>query len=240
MPRPKANQQIDLQSAILAVAWKQMSELGASSLTLRGIARELRITAPAIYNYFASRDELVTALIIEAYQEFGDAQLASIADLPAGDFSARLRATGAAYRQWAITHPQRYQLIFGTPIPGYHAPIDRVMPVAARSLTALVGVLESARLAGVLIPEGEPRLDDALRQQLGAWRQMHPVGDVYVLYLALVIWSRVHGLVMIEISNQYPPFLEDPAQIYRRELELLIQQVLWPVADTQDSQRVRR
>jgi AcrR family transcriptional regulator len=226
MPRPKLSQQIDLQAAIKETALHQIGENGAASLSLRAIARELHITAPAIYNHYPSRDDLVTALIIDAYTSLGDAQFAALAGLPADDHAGKLGALGLAYRAWAVAYPQRYLLIFGSPIPGYHCPPESSMPVAARSLSALVGVLEDARRLGDLLPEAEPRLTTALRQQLAAWQALHPVADIYGLYLALVIWSRVHGLVMLEIDNQYPPFIQDPGLIFRREVDMIVRQYL--------------
>jgi AcrR family transcriptional regulator len=226
VPRPKLSQQIDLQAAIKDTALSQIGEHGAASLSLRAIARELHITAPAIYNHYPSRDELVTALIIDSYTSLGDAQFAALEELPVDDHAGKLGALGVAYRDWAINYPQRYLLIFGSPIPGYHCPPERSMPVAARSLSALVGVLEAARHAGVLLPEDRPRLLAELRQQLAAWQSLHPSADAYVLYLALVIWSRVHGLVMLEIDNQYPPFIQDPGLIFRREVDMMVRQYL--------------
>ena len=133
MPRPKKSQSGNLREEILATAWQQISEEGASALSLRGIARQLSITAPAIYNYFPRRDDLVTELIIDAFLSFGDAQIAALQAIPTGDHTGRLRALGLAYRQWAVSYPQRYMLIFGAPIPGYAAPAERTTPAAARA-----------------------------------------------------------------------------------------------------------
>ena len=133
MARPRRTaQQTDLQEVIKETAWRQIAEFGAPTLSLRAIARELGITAPAIYNYFPRRDDLVTALIIDAYTSFGDSQLAARDAVPADELVGRVMATGLAYRQWALDYPQRYQLIFGTPIPGYTAPMAQVFPAAAR------------------------------------------------------------------------------------------------------------
>jgi len=133
MARPRRTaQQTDLQEIIKETAWRQIAEFGAPTLSLRAIARELGITAPAIYNYFPRRDDLVTALIIDAYTSFGDSQLAARDAVPADELVGRVMATGLAYRQWALDYPQRYQLIFGTPIPGYTAPMAQVFPAAAR------------------------------------------------------------------------------------------------------------
>src|SRR6266496_368298 len=114
MVRPIKKKQIpNLQEAIKATAWKQIAEFGASALSLRAIARELKITAPAIYNYFPDRDALVTALIIDAFTSFGDWQFEARDTVPREDLLGRLNAIGLAYRDWAHTYPQRYQLIFG-------------------------------------------------------------------------------------------------------------------------------
>src|SRR6266508_3788019 len=123
MVRPVKRKQIpNLQEAIKETAWKQIAEFGAPALSLRAIARDLKITAPAIYNYFPDRDALVTALIIDAFSSFGDSQLEARDSVPAEDPDGQFQAIGIAYRDWAHTYPQRYQLIFGTPIPGYEAP----------------------------------------------------------------------------------------------------------------------
>ena len=151
MVRPVKKKQIpNLQEAIKETAWKQIAEFGTPALSLRAIARELKITAPAIYNYFPSRDPLVTALIVDAYTSFGNSQIEARDSVPAEDHVDRMSAIGNAYRNWAHTYPQRYQLIFGTPIPGYEAPMMEVLPSAARSLSALVSVVEQLRVAGKL------------------------------------------------------------------------------------------
>jgi AcrR family transcriptional regulator len=211
---------------IKAVAWKQIAEYGAAALSLRAIAREMDITAPALYRYYQDRDALVTALIVDAFTSLGDSQVASLTDLPPDDHVGRLRATGLAYRQWALTYPQRYLLIFGTPLPGYHAPVEITQPVAARSLRPLMDVLDAAWKAGALKKECPPTLTPMLRAQINDWASLRPVEDAYVLYLALVIWSRVHGLVMIEISNQYPPPIQDTGEIFNREIEMILKEYL--------------
>src|SRR5215510_8108550 len=132
MVRPIKNKQIpNLQEAIKETAWKQIAEFGASSLSLRAIARELNITAPAIYNYFPDRDALVTALITDAYTSFGDWQIEAADAISINKFAERLKAIGLAYRDWAHAYPQRYELIFGTPIPGYEAPLEKIFPSSA-------------------------------------------------------------------------------------------------------------
>src|SRR5215216_7451171 len=159
MVRPTKKKQIpNLQEAIKETAWKQIAEYGAPALSLRAIARELNISAPAIYNYFSDRDALVTALIIDAYTSFGDSQIQARDAVPASNVSERMEAIGIAYRTWAHTYPQRYQLIFGTPIPGYEAPVMDVLPSAARSLSALVSVVEQLRVTRKLKIKSFPKV----------------------------------------------------------------------------------
>jgi AcrR family transcriptional regulator len=223
-PRPNRRFSIsDLRQRIITTAWQQIAAEGAPALSLRAIARALNISAPAIYNYFPDRDGLVTALIVEAFTSFGDAQAESIAAFPAGDHASRLRALGLAYRQWAITYPERYQLIFGTPIAGYHAPVDIIMPAAACSLEVLVGVLADANAAGRLQMDHVNPITPPLESMLKNWQpSLDPDILIEVLFIALVTWGRVHGLVSLEISNQFPPFIIDAGEIYRREVERIV------------------
>ena len=217
----------DLQQAIKDTAWQQIAQHGAAALSLRAIARQLGITAPAIYNYFHRRDDLVTVLIKDAYLSFGDSQQAAIRDLPAEDYHLQLITLGLAYREWAIAFPERYQLIFGTPIAGYHAPLAEILPAAARSLSILIHVLASAREAGQLRLEASIPLGDNLQSMLNSGRELHQVSEE-VLYQAIIVWSRVHGLVSIEIGHQFPVFITDAGELFRREVQVLCSQVLEP------------
>jgi AcrR family transcriptional regulator len=227
MVRPIKKKQIpNLQEAIKETAWKQIAELGASAFSLRAIARELKITAPAIYNYFPSRDDLVTALIVDAYNSLADSQEAALVELSLNEHAARLSALGLAYRGWAVTHPQRYLLIFGTPIPGYHAPEEATLPPAARALNPLIGVLQSAREDDRLRIERLAPLMHKLKSMLNDWKKFVGEVDIEALYLTLVIWSRVHGLVMLEIGNHIPPFVDDPAEVFQREIHNIVIQYL--------------
>jgi len=219
MVRPKRNDQHpDLQEAIKETAWIQIAEYGASALSLRAIARELGITAPAIYNYFQRRDDLVTALIIDAYTSFGDSQLAARDALPPEDLVGRLIAIGVAYRLWALAYPQRYQLIFGTPIPGYSAPMEKVFPSAARSLGALVSVVEALRVAGKLKAENFPKIAPGFEAKFEMWKRFGGEADVLSLAVAILVWSQVHGLVSLEIAGNLPPFGLNGDALYRYKL----------------------
>lgn len=227
MARPvKLQQTPNLGEAIKQTAWQQIAENGAPALSLRAIARALAITAPAIYNYYPDRDALVTALIIDAYTSFGDAQLAARDALPAHDLTGRLHAIGLAYRQWAITYPERYQLIFGTPIPGYVVPHEQVHPVAARALSALVSVIDALRLVGRLHAPNVPDIHPASLPAFAQWQRSGGDCAIQSLAVAVLIWARVHGLVSLEIGNSIPPFGPDGAMLYEYELATIKQQFI--------------
>jgi AcrR family transcriptional regulator len=219
MVRPiKKNQIPHLQEAIKETAWKQLAQYGAPALSLRAIARELKISAPAIYNYFPDRDALVTALIIDAYTSFGDWQLEARDSAPSNSSGKKLEAIGLAYRNWAHTYPERYQLIFGTPIPGYKPPAEEVFPSSARSISALFSVVEELRAAGKLNMDSFPVINEKYRAYYELWRtylgEVHP----HSLFVAMNIWSRVHGIVSLEIQGNLPPFGEQGDALYRFEL----------------------
>ena len=227
MVRPIKIKQIpNLQEAIKETAWKQIAEYGAPALSLRAIARELKITAPAIYNYFPDRDALVTALIVDAFTSFGDWQLKARDSLPEEDLPGRMEAIGLAYRDWAHAFPQRYQLIFGTPIPGYQGPIEKIFPSSARSLSALVSVVEGLRVAGKLNVDSFPKVKSEHKISFEMWKTYGGNADILSLSVAMLIWARVHGIVSLEIQGNLPPFGPKGDGLYRYELQSIYRQFI--------------
>lgn len=227
-PRPRKEGYPNLEEAIRQTAWRQIARVGAPALSLRGIARDLGITAPAIYNYYPDRDALVTALIIEAYTSFGDVQLAARDSVPPDDLEGRLEAIGRAYRQWALAYPERYQLIFGTPLPGYVAPMEQILPSAARSLSALVSVIDALRQAGRLNAPDFPAVHPDFQLAFERWKQFGGEYDTLSLSVAILIWARVHGIVSLEIGRQIPAFGPDGAGLYEYEMRFLSRQFILP------------
>ena len=219
MARPTKKEQIpNLAEAIKDTAWAQIARKGAAALSLRAIARKLGITAPAIYNYYPDRDALVTALIVDAFTSLGESQKQTIRDLSKNDLAGRFTALGLAYRNWALTYPQRYQLIFGTPLSNYEAPAEITLPVASQSLLPLLETIQSFSDAGRLRTDLLAPRTPALDAMLLAWHEVLPGMDLEVLYAGLITWSRVHGLVSMEIGNHLPSFFTDPGEIFRREI----------------------
>jgi AcrR family transcriptional regulator len=225
MMRPKRSQQHpNLKKAIKETARNQIAKRGAAALSLRAIARELSITAPAIYNYFPSRDDLVTALIVDAYHSLA-AALAEARDAKHEDHAASIIASANAYRGWALTHPEQYGLIFGTPIPGYHAPMEVTGPAAAESMLELIQVLDAAYQDGVLSPAEPP---PALLTLLQPWvDQLEYPGPPSVVHLALACWAQIHGLVSLELFGHLAPTPEygDVDALFEAEIQATVERM---------------
>jgi len=227
MVRPVKKKQIpNLDEAIKEAAWKQITEFGAPALSLRAIARELNITAPAIYNYFPDRDALVTALIIDAYTSFGDWQIEARDSVNADDHSGRVKAIGSAYRNWAHTYPQRYQLIFGTPIPNYQPSAEKIFPSSVRSISALFSVVEDIRTAGKLNAGKYSDVNSDYKAHYAMWKTH--VGELHLstMFVAMLIWSRVHGIVSLEIQGNLPPIGKNGDELYLFELKSIAKQFI--------------
>jgi len=203
---------------IKAVAWGQIAKYGAPALSLRAIAREMELTAPALYRYFQDRDALVTALVIDAFNSFGDALEAGRSSRLESDHAGRLQAIGRAYREWAAAYPQRYSLIFGTPIRGY-CPAPETAPAGRRAFGVLLAALNDAHRAGALrLPMEYGRNPQSLDARLEILRREAEIPyPAAVVQLALATWSHVHGLVSLEIIGQLPGFLGDQAPVFVEE-----------------------
>src|SRR3712207_1688537 len=137
----------EVTAEITAVARRQLAEVGAAGLSLRAVAREVGMASSAVYRYFASRDELLTRLIIDGYDALGAA--AEDADDPEAAPQERWLEVCRAVRTWARTHPHEYALLYGSPVPGYAAPRDTV-PAAARVGVVLGRILGDAASSGAL------------------------------------------------------------------------------------------
>lgn len=150
-PRERYRRQVRAEA--LEHAWAQVEASGAAGLSVNAIAKSMGISGPALYRYFSSRDELITELITEAYQGMADAMRAAAAGSSKRD---RVAALAGAVRRWALEMPHRYFLIYGTPVPGYHAPPQTT--AIARSMMDLL--LEAFR-------ETEPK------RALRFWTRLH-------------------------------------------------------------------
>ena len=189
----------ELTRAILDLAGRQLAEVGPAALSVRRIARELEMASSAVYRYFPSRDALLTALIVEGYDDLGArAEAADAAVEPRSRHDLRWRAVAYAMRDWAREQPHRYALLYGSPVPGYAAPQDTVTPATrvTRQLLAIVRDAEQAgvRPIGVLpVPPAESAAVRPVATMLAP-----PLSDEMTLR-ALTAWATLFGHVSLEL-----------------------------------------
>ncbi|MFD6363883.1 TetR/AcrR family transcriptional regulator [Streptomyces roseolus] len=221
----RARARVEITAAIKDEARRQLAAEGAAKLSLRAVARELGMVSSALYRYFPSRDELLTALIIDAYDAVGaaaeQAHAAAVRTAP-GDHLAQWTAVCRAVRAWALAHPHEYALIYGSPVPGYTAPRDTVGP-AARVALLLVGTARAVHGAeGVALPP----LPDALVPE--AERLAADVAPDLPPALAVALasaWAQLFGLVSFEVFGQFHRVVEDRDAFFAAAAERLGREV---------------
>src|SRR5262245_34376835 len=137
MPPAKAvrgRARAEITKEIVAAGRRQLATDGAAALSLRAVARELGMVSSAVYRYVASRDDLLTLLIIEAYDALGAAVEVAAAPGRGRTPAGRFFAAGRAVRAWAVANPHEYALLYGSPVPGYQAPQDTIGPASRTTL----------------------------------------------------------------------------------------------------------
>ncbi len=211
---------------IKAIALKQIAESGAASLSLGAIAREMDLTTPALYRYFPSRNDLIAALIGDAYSSFNTMLETTRDAISPGDHAGRFRALCLAYHSWAVTHPQQYFLIFGNPVPGYKLDAD-VGRVADRSFLILLEVLKAADRAGRIGPASQKLpLPSGLKAQLAAVQHGGKSYSPKVMMLALVSWTFIHGVTSLDLYQRYSLILADKTgEFVQLEVDRLMQSI---------------
>ncbi|WP_067467488.1 TetR/AcrR family transcriptional regulator [Nocardia amamiensis] len=205
---------------IKTIAMNLLAEGGPDAISLRAIAREMGMTAGAVYGYYATRDDLISTLISDVYTALVDRLEAARDAVPAEDPAGRIVAWGEAVRDWAVERPAEFRLIYGDPVPGYQPPPGG--PAAAAELRACTGLVG---LAAAAWPHA------AQRQTMGecAWsdfdadltehvRAGFPALPPDALALALRMWGRMHGLIALEVYGHLRPQSRAPAKLFRAEM----------------------
>lgn len=191
---------LELTRAITASARRQLAEVGPAALSVRAVARDLGMASSATYRYFRTRDELLTALLIEAYDELGEA----VENADAGveertELARRWRAACHAVRDWAVTHPHEYALLYGSPVPGYAAP-ETTVPAASRVPMVLLALTHDAQEAGCAL--GTPAID-VPPAEVAALAGIRTLTDFVIdderLVRSLMAWATLFGHVSLEL-----------------------------------------
>jgi AcrR family transcriptional regulator len=212
-PNRREKKRIATLDEIRATAWQQIAEAGAAALSLRGIAREMGMTAPALYRYYKDRDSLITALLIDAFTAFTGALENGRDAYAAADHAGRFRAICKSYFDWAMQNPQRYALMFGTPIPDQLF-ASELGPVAQRSFLVLQGVIGEAHSAGILRGEITAlRLPARLRSRYEALKTMGMPYVPLVTHLAL-LYQYLSGFLAEQVESFVDIEIERMARIF--------------------------
>jgi AcrR family transcriptional regulator len=204
----------ELTREIKEGARRQLAATGAGGISLRAVARELGMVSSALYRYYPSRDDLLTALIIDAYDAIGEAAERAIGDGKPDESWGRDRWLAAchAIRGWALAHPHEYALIYGSPVPGYRAPEATIGP-ASRVPLAFAGVLAVATEAGELGDDagahaGPDAAADALAAGLAEQAAVLSAALTTsvapeVLVRAVIAWTQLFGMISWELFGQF-------------------------------------
>jgi AcrR family transcriptional regulator len=194
----RAQARATMVDEIKAAARRHLATDGAN-LSLRAVARDMGMVSSALYRYFASRDDLLTALIVDGYDGLGAAVEQADAAVPRADLRGRWVADCMAVRAWALAHPAEYALLFGSPVPGYAAPVDTTVG-ATRTPLVLIGILRDGARSGALSVRPEHALPVAVEPDLAALcRDNFPDLPPALLGRGMAGWVHLFGAVSFEL-----------------------------------------
>ncbi|WP_284978151.1 TetR/AcrR family transcriptional regulator [Arthrobacter sp. fls2-241-R2A-200] len=205
-PTPRERARSQMVADIVRLGREHLARHGAAALSLRAVARDVGVVSSAVYRYVESRDELLTLLLIDGYNELGDHVDAAVDAIPETDYAGRFKALGLAVRTWALREPASYALLFGSPVPGYQAPGERTTVPGTRVILRLVGILDAAYRSGALAPQHGPAVVippglaadmEAVRAELGL------AADDEFLARGVLVWTSLFGAVSFEVFGQY-------------------------------------
>lgn len=201
---------------IKATALRLMHEQGSADLRFSDIAREMGMTAPALYRYFSDRDALLSALVADAYNDLADAVETAREGVPADDPTGRWYAVSQAFRSWANSQPQQFALIFGAPVPGFVMPQEGpVAEACTRAITNLkaffVEAHEQGKLGPPLIQEVDERLRTHFEQKMGPHGDEDPDLPPDAFQAVLHCWASLYGFTSLEAYGHLH-FLDEDAR----------------------------
>ncbi len=218
----RARVRAQMVEEIKSVARRHLAAEGAN-LSLRAVARDLGMVSSAVYRYFASRDDLLTALILDGYNSLGQAVEEAEAVAPRRDLTARFLAAARGARDWALRHPAEYALLYGSPVPGYAAPQDTVLP-ATRVQAVLAAILRDGVEAGTVSSRPNERLPRSLRTELKqvlADPRFAGVPEA-VLARGFTAWLHLFGVLSFELFGQLNNVIEERDTFFDYEMRAMV------------------
>jgi AcrR family transcriptional regulator len=211
-----------IEREIIAIGRRHLVTEGAAGLSVRAIARDLGMVSSAVYRYVASRDDLLTLLLIDAYTELADA-VDRAHQSTSGSWADQVLAIARAARQWAVDQPACWALLYGSPVPGYHAPAELTVGPGTRVVGAVFGAVAAGIDAGdVPVPNiqaAQPMSADfdVIRGEFAF------AGDDATVLKCFLLWAALVGAISLEVFGQYgADTLTDPAAVFEGQIELLL------------------
>ena len=224
----------ETQQEIRRVARDLLINQGREAVTLRAIAREMGITAPAIYRYHASLEDLIQQLCADICTDLAADMATDLAAIPEDDTPAQVFAVCRGFRTWALRHPQEFSLVFASP-PGSGAPAhDLNDPFGRIFLTVAGRVLATRQLAMPADDKVPPELREDLAQfrvtlfdtlaeaGLDLPEHVFPIGAAYTM---LRFWVRLYGQVALEVFGRFPFAVSAPEPLFESMLAELAEEV---------------
>jgi len=204
-----------------------LAEKGAPTLSLREVAREMDLVSSALYRYFATRDELLTALIVDAYNDLGDVAERAQRRTNKRDARDQLHAAASAIRTWAKRNPNEYALLYGSPVPGYEAP-EYTVAAAARVALVLGSIVVAAwqRVPSAVVKVPATALRGVLEQQI--LDSSMPGVPERVRVQALMMWSQIFGCISFELFGHYKGTVRSPSRFFNIVVDEVADLVLPP------------
>jgi AcrR family transcriptional regulator len=226
-PSPRARAREQTMRDIVRIGRAHLATEGAAALSLRAVARDLGLVSSAVYRYVASRDELLTLLVVDGYDELGDAVDAALDGVDRSDHVGRMVAIARAVRAWALAEPATYALLFGSPVPGYEAPAERTTGPGTRVVVRLVETWEDAWRAGAVTSDGEPLTPRRLTRDIARIRrEMGLTAPDRLIARGLFAWAALFGCVSWEVFGQYGPgTFAEPGDLFEQHVRVLVEAV---------------
>lgn len=217
---PRALARIETTEQIKRIARQHLAVEGPD-LSLRAVARDLGVVSSAVYRYFGSRDDLLTALILDGYASMADAVETAEAAVPRRQLLNRWLATGRTIREWSVARPHEYALLYGSPVPGYQAPHDTIEQ-AQRPVRVAMRILADGVGSGALeVPADRlPRAVRADLETIAADPDFHDL-PVPLVARATGVWAHLFGEISFELFGRFGDAISDPAAYFDHQLRVM-------------------
>ena len=211
-----------IEGQIIELGRRHLVTEGAAGLSLRAIARDLGMVSSAVYRYVASRDELLTLLLVDAYSDLADA-VDHARRATDGSWREQLRRMAHAAREWAVERPASWALLYGSPVPGYRAPAERTVAPGTRVVGALFDAIAAGIAAGD-IPDSKGAAAQPLSSDFDRLRQEFGFpGDDSAVAKCFALWAGLVGAISLEVFGQYgPDTITEPGGVFDSQVRLLI------------------